>query len=67
MRIWNLERGRFHADKTRVRLKIEENYERFPVLKIRRKSRAGTLSGGQQRMVELGRTLMTEPKVIPGG
>jgi branched-chain amino acid transport system ATP-binding protein len=62
----NLELGgwTFRADKARVRRKIEENYERFPVLKIRRKSRAGTLSGGQQRMVELGRTLMTEPKVI---
>ena len=62
----NLELGgwTFRADKARVRRKIEENYERFPVLKIRRKSRAGTLSGGQQCMVELGRTLMTEPKVI---
>lgn len=62
----NLELGAwtFRADKARMRRKIEENYVRFPVLKDRRKSRAGTLSGGQQRMVELGRTLMTEPKVI---
>jgi branched-chain amino acid transport system ATP-binding protein len=62
----NLELGAwtFRSDKTRIRQKIEENFERFPVLKERRKSRAGTLSGGQQRMVELGRTLMTEPKVI---
>jgi len=62
----NLELGAwlFRKDKMRVRRKIEENYERFPALKERRKSRAGTLSGGQQRMVELGRTLMTEPKVI---
>jgi len=62
----NLELGAwtFRADKTRIRRKIEENFERFPVLKERRRSRAGTLSGGQQRMVELGRTLMTEPKVI---
>jgi len=61
----NLELGAwtFRNDQARIRRKIEENYERFPVLKERRKSRAGTLSGGQQRMVELGRTLMTEPKV----
>lgn len=62
----NLELGAwtYRSDKARMRRKIEENYVRFPVLKDCRKSRAGTLSGGQQRMVELGRTLMTEPKVI---
>ncbi len=62
----NLELGAwtFRNDAKRMRRKIEENYERFPILKVRRKSRAGALSGGQQRMVELGRTLMTEPKVI---
>ncbi len=62
----NLELGAwtFRDDKPRQKRKLEQNYERFPALKDRRKSRAGTLSGGQQRMVELGRTLMTEPKVI---
>lgn len=62
----NLEIGgwTFRNDRARIQRKIEENYERFPVLKDRRKAKAGTLSGGQQRMVELGRTLMTEPKVI---
>lgn len=62
----NLELGAwtFRNDQGRIRRKIDENYERFPVLKLRRKSKAGLLSGGQQRMVELGRTLMTEPKVI---
>ncbi len=62
----NLELGAwtFRDDHRRIRRKMEENYERFPVLKLRRKSKAGLLSGGQQRMVELGRTLMTDPKVI---
>jgi branched-chain amino acid transport system ATP-binding protein len=61
----NLELGAwtFRADKTRIRRKIERTSERFPVLKERRKSRAGAYPAGQ-RMVELGRTLMTEPKVI---
>ncbi len=54
----------FKSDKARIRCKIEENYERFPMLKERRKSRANELSGGMQRMVEVGRTLMTDPKVI---
>ncbi len=54
----------FRRDKARIRQKLEENYARFPALKERRKSNAGTLSGGQQRMVELSRTLMIEPKVI---
>ncbi len=62
----NLELGAwtFRDDKPRRKRKLEQNYERFPALKDRRRSRAGALSGGQQRMVELGRTLMTEPKVI---
>jgi branched-chain amino acid transport system ATP-binding protein len=62
----NLEMGAwaFRRDKARIKRKLEENYERFPILKDRRKSPAGELSGGMQRMVEVGRTLMTEPKVI---
>jgi len=62
----NLELGAwtFKNDRARIRRKIEENYERFPMLKDRRKSKAGELSGGMQRMVEVGRTLMTDPKVI---
>ncbi len=54
----------FKSDKARIRRKIEENYERFPMLKDRRKSKANELSGGMQRMVEVGRTLMTDPKVV---
>jgi len=54
----------FKNDRQRTREKLEENYQRFPMLKERRKSRAGELSGGMQRMVEVGRTLMTDPTVI---
>ncbi len=54
----------FRNDKQRLRQKLEKNYERFPVLREKRKQQAGELSGGQQRMVELARTLMTDPDVI---
>ena len=62
----NLELGAwtFRNDKARIQRKIKENYERFPMLRDRRKSKSGELSGGMQRMVEVGRTLMTDPKVI---
>jgi len=54
----------FQKDKKRIKRKIEENYERFPILRDKRKQKTGELSGGQQRMVEIGRTLMTDPQVI---
>lgn len=62
----NLELGAwtFRGDRGRINQKLQENYERFPQLNDRRKSKAGELSGGMQRMVEVGRTLMTDPKVI---
>ena len=62
----NLELGAwtFKNDKTRIKRKLEENYDRFPDLAPRRRSNAGELSGGMQRMVEIGRTLMTDPKLI---
>ncbi|MBT4932135.1 MAG: ABC transporter ATP-binding protein [Rhodospirillaceae bacterium] len=62
----NLELGgwTFRSDKQQVRQKIEANYERFPVLRDKRKQVTGELSGGQQRMVEIGRTLMAEPKML---
>jgi branched-chain amino acid transport system ATP-binding protein len=62
----NLELGAwtFRKDRQRIQRKLDENYERFPALKDRRRSKAGELSGGMQRMVEVGRTLMTDPKAI---
>ncbi|MCA9994554.1 MAG: ATP-binding cassette domain-containing protein, partial [Anaerolineales bacterium] len=62
----NLEVGAwtFRKDKKRIERKLEENYERFPILRDKRRQMTGELSGGQQRMVEIGRTLMTDPKVI---
>ena len=62
----NLEVGAwtFRKDKKRLKRKLEENYARFPILRDKRRQMTGELSGGQQRMVEIGRTLMTDPKLI---
>lgn len=54
----------FQKDKDRIEQKIEENFQRFPILREKQGENAGNLSGGQQRMVEIGRTLMTDPQVI---
>jgi len=47
-----------------VRAKVEANYDRFPALRDKRRQVTGELSGGQQRMVEIGRTLMSEPRML---
>jgi branched-chain amino acid transport system ATP-binding protein len=62
----NLELGAwtFRSDRAQIRRKIEANYERFPALRDKRKQATGELSGGQQRMVEIGRTLMSDPKML---
>ncbi|WP_111731761.1 ABC transporter ATP-binding protein [Roseovarius amoyensis] len=62
----NLELGgwTFRRDRRQVRDKIEANYERFPALRDKRRQVTGELSGGQQRMVEIGRTLMSEPRML---
>ena len=43
---------------------LEEQYERFPVLRERRNQFAGTLSGGEQQMLAISRGLMAKPKII---
>lgn len=62
----NLELGgwTFRRNRAEVRRKVEANYERFPALRDKRRQVTGELSGGQQRMVEIGRTLMSEPKML---
>ena len=62
----NMEMGAwtFRRDKARIRQKLEENYQRFPNLATKRRDKAAFLSGGEQRMVELGRALMAEPRLL---
>lgn len=51
-------------DKAEINESIERVYERFPRLKERRSQSAGTLSGGEQQMLAMGRALMSHPKII---
>ena len=62
----NLEMGTwsFRADRPRARRAIEAVYERAPQLRDHRGRRAGTLSGGQQRLTELERALMSDPELL---
>lgn len=52
------------AGKKDVLQDLDSIFELFPILKERAKQRAGTLSGGEQQMVAIGRTLMARPKLL---
>ncbi len=54
----------FRRDKARMAAALEKVYERFPLLRERRRNRAATLSGGQQRFLELARAMVLEPKIM---
>jgi branched-chain amino acid transport system ATP-binding protein len=61
----NLEMGAYiERDPRRVREARERVYALFPVLAERARQRAGSMSGGEQQMVAIGRALMTTPKLI---
>ena len=51
-------------DKKEIAENLENVYKRFPRLKERKNQRAGTLSGGEQQMLAMGRALMSNPKMI---
>lgn len=47
-----------------LKTELDKIYKLFPVLKERKKQKAGTLSGGEQQMLAMGRALLTKPKVL---
>jgi branched-chain amino acid transport system ATP-binding protein len=62
----NLELGgfKFRKDIAKVRRSIEAMFEMFPQLRGRANQSAGTLSGGEQQMLALGRAMMSEPRLL---
>ncbi len=52
------------GDKKRIHKNLDRVYELFPILKERNSQEAGTFSGGEQQMLAIGRSLMSEPKML---
>ena len=60
----NLEMGAYSTDGSTVRADLEDVYNRFPRLRERKNQIAGTLSGGEQQMLAIGRAMMSHPKLL---
>ncbi|MBR1583083.1 MAG: ABC transporter ATP-binding protein [Spirochaetales bacterium] len=60
----NLEMGAYTRPKSEIKASMEQVYELFPRLKERRTQIGGTLSGGEQQMLAMGRALMAKPKLM---
>lgn len=60
----NLAMGGFFADREQYQQRIERVYDLFPRLQERRSQRSGTMSGGEQQMLAIGRALMSQPKLL---
>jgi branched-chain amino acid transport system ATP-binding protein len=60
----NLELGGWVLDRGRRRLAVQAMYDRYPDLRASRRVPAGRLSGGQQRLLEISRALVADPKVV---
>ena len=60
----NLEMGAYTQNNSGVDADLDAVYERFPRLRERRRQIAGTLSGGEQQMLAIGRALMSHPKLL---
>ena len=60
----NLEMGAFTQKNAGIDADLESVYEQFPRLRERKKQIAGTLSGGEQQMLAMGRALMSHPKLL---
>ncbi len=61
----NLEMGAYHRnDRVEIRQDMDRVFDLFPRLKERVKQEAGTMSGGEQQMLAIGRALMSHPKLL---